>query len=240
MIAASVVGLFQGEIGRFALLAVLMPIVSGMGGNAGTQTLAVVVRALATNQLTDSNTVRMVLREFRIATANGLALGALIGLGTLLIFHRPDLSIVIAAALPAASQELKIGLKTEPSSLDPQYHNLGPNNQIASHLFDPLVAKDDKQLPIPGLALSWTTISDTAWEFKLRPDVKFHDGSAFTAQDVVFTFERAAEATSQSRGYANAGGERKKIDNLAVEISRAQVNAICLQHLNALCIMSKA
>ncbi|MEO5937890.1 MAG: magnesium transporter [Sphingomonas sp.] len=99
ILASSVVGLFQGQIAAFALLAVLMPIVSGMGGNAGTQTLAVVVRALATNQLTDSNTVRMILREFRIAAANGAALGVLIGLGTLLIFHRPDLSFVIASAM---------------------------------------------------------------------------------------------------------------------------------------------
>ena len=63
MIASSVVGLFQTAIARLALLAVLMPIVSGMGGNAGTQTLAVAVRALATNQLTSSNTRRMILRE---------------------------------------------------------------------------------------------------------------------------------------------------------------------------------
>ncbi|MBS0502720.1 MAG: magnesium transporter, partial [Proteobacteria bacterium] len=73
VIAASVVGLFQGEIARFALLAVLMPIVSGMGGNAGTQTLAVAVRALATNQLTESNTLRMFGRELTIASANGLS-----------------------------------------------------------------------------------------------------------------------------------------------------------------------
>ena len=99
MLAASVVGLFQGEIGRFALLAVLMPIVSGMGGNAGTQTLAVVVRALATNQLTSSNTVRMILREFRIALANGAALGILIGCGVALIFHNPVLGGVIATAM---------------------------------------------------------------------------------------------------------------------------------------------
>jgi magnesium transporter len=99
MLAASVVGLFQGEIGKFALLAVLMPIVSGMGGNAGTQTLAVVVRALATNQLTSSNTVRMVLREFRIAMTNGLVLGVLIGTGTALIFQNPALGGVIAAAM---------------------------------------------------------------------------------------------------------------------------------------------
>lgn len=99
MIAASVVGLFQGEIAKFALLAVLMPIVSGMGGNAGTQTLAVVVRALATNQLTSSNTARMILREFRIAIANGLMLGVLIGSGTYLIFGNTDLALVIALAM---------------------------------------------------------------------------------------------------------------------------------------------
>ncbi|MBB3586695.1 magnesium transporter [Sphingomonas aerolata] len=99
MVASSVVGLFQGTIASFALLAVLMPIVSGMGGNAGTQTLAVVVRALATNQLTSSNTKRMIVREFRIATANGIMLGTLIGLGTYVIFRNTDLSIVIAAAM---------------------------------------------------------------------------------------------------------------------------------------------
>ncbi|WP_267388518.1 magnesium transporter [Sphingomonas sp. GC_Shp_3] len=99
MLAASVVGLFQGEIGRFALLAVLMPIVSGMGGNAGTQTLAVVVRALATNQLTSSNTARMIFREFRIAAANGAMLGLLIGVGTFLIFGNAHLGIVIGLAM---------------------------------------------------------------------------------------------------------------------------------------------
>jgi magnesium transporter len=99
ILASSVVGLFQGEIAKFALLAVLMPIVSGMGGNAGTQTLAVVVRALATNQLTSSNTVRMILREFRIAIANGVGLGLLIGTGTYLIFANPVLAVVIGMAM---------------------------------------------------------------------------------------------------------------------------------------------
>ena len=99
MIAASVVGMFQGAIAKFALLAVLMPIVSGMGGNAGTQTLAVVVRALATNQLTDTNTWRMILRELMIASANGLALGTLIGAGVALFFGNPLLGLVIASAM---------------------------------------------------------------------------------------------------------------------------------------------
>lgn len=99
IVASSVVGLFQGAIAHFALLAVLMPIVSGMGGNAGTQTLAVVVRALATNQLTSSNTVRMIGRELRIAIANGVSLGLMIGLGVGMLFSNPLLGAVIGLAM---------------------------------------------------------------------------------------------------------------------------------------------
>ncbi|MDR7155995.1 magnesium transporter [Sphingobium xenophagum] len=99
MLAASVVGLFEGTIERFAMLAALMGIVSGMGGNAGTQTLAVVVRALATNQLTSSNTVRMIGREFRIAATNGATLGTLTAVGSYMLYGRLDLSLVFGAAL---------------------------------------------------------------------------------------------------------------------------------------------
>jgi magnesium transporter len=99
MLAAAVVGLFETEIARYALLAALMGIVTGMGGNAGTQTLAVIVRALATNQLTSSNTMRMIGREFRIAAANGLALGLFIGLGAYFLYGRADLAIVFGSAI---------------------------------------------------------------------------------------------------------------------------------------------
>jgi magnesium transporter len=99
MLAASVVHLFDAQIAKFAVLAVLMPIVAGMGGNAGTQTLAVAVRAIATNQLTESNTIRAFGREFTIALANGLSLGLLIGAGVAVIFHNPLLGAVMGAAM---------------------------------------------------------------------------------------------------------------------------------------------
>jgi magnesium transporter len=99
MLAAAVVGLFDDEIAHYALLSALMGIVSGMGGNAGTQTLAVVVRAIATNQLTDSNTARMIWREFRIAASNGAALGVFIGVGSYFLFGRSDLAIVFGLAI---------------------------------------------------------------------------------------------------------------------------------------------
>ena len=118
IVAASVVSLFQGEIGKYAVLAVLMPIVAGMGGNAGTQTLAVAVRALATNQLTESNTIRAFGRELTIALANGLSLGALIGVGVSLIFNNPALGAVMAAAMVINNLAAGLGGILVPVTLD--------------------------------------------------------------------------------------------------------------------------
>ena len=118
MIAASVVSLFQGEIGKYAVLAVLMPIVAGMGGNAGTQTLAVAVRALATNQLTESNTVRAFARELKIAIANGTSLGILIGTGVALIFGNPTLGLVMGAAMVINNLAAGLGGILVPVTLD--------------------------------------------------------------------------------------------------------------------------
>ena len=118
IVAASVVSLFQGEIGKYAVLAVLMPIVAGMGGNAGTQTLAVAVRALATNQLTESNTIRAFARELKIALANGLSLGVLIGAGVALVFGNPLLGAVIAAAMVINNLAAGLGGILVPVTLD--------------------------------------------------------------------------------------------------------------------------
>jgi magnesium transporter len=118
MIAASVVSIFQAEIGKFAVLAVLMPIVAGMGGNAGTQTLAVTVRALATNQLTASNTLRTFRRELTIALANGVSLGVLVGLGVALVFGNPLLGVVMGAAMVINNLAAGLGGILVPVTLD--------------------------------------------------------------------------------------------------------------------------
>jgi magnesium transporter len=99
MLASAVVAAFQDTISRLVTLAVLMPIVAGMGGNAATQTMAVTVRALATNQLTSSNTWRMIIREWWIASANGLGLGLLMALGCQLVYHDAGLSTVLFLAM---------------------------------------------------------------------------------------------------------------------------------------------
>jgi magnesium transporter len=99
LVASSIIAAFEGTIERMVALATLMPIVAGVGGNAGTQTLAVTVRAIATNQLTQSNTMRAIGREVRVALLNGLTVAAVIGVGVGLIFGNPMLGGVIAAAM---------------------------------------------------------------------------------------------------------------------------------------------
>ena len=99
LVAASVIRMFEDAISQLVVLAALMPIVAGVGGNAGTQTLAVTVRALATNQLTRSNRWRSVSREIRVAVLNGLTVASVIGAGVALVLWNPLLGGVIAAAM---------------------------------------------------------------------------------------------------------------------------------------------
>jgi magnesium transporter len=99
LLASTIIRLFEGSIERLAILAALMPIVAGVGGNAGTQTLAVTVRALATNQLTGSNRWRAIGREMRVALMNGLTVATLVGIAVTLILGSGQLGGVIAAAM---------------------------------------------------------------------------------------------------------------------------------------------
>jgi peptide/nickel transport system substrate-binding protein len=126
-------------------------------------------------------------------------------------------------ALPMVSvqaQELKIGISTEPSAMDPHYHNLGPNNQLAFTLFDTLILQDETQKLVPGLAESWKAVSDTVWEFKLRKGVKFHDGAPFTAADVVFSMARPAKVPNSPSPFTlftRSFSEVKVIDDFTIQ-----------------------
>jgi magnesium transporter len=99
IVASLVIGLFAATIEQMVALAILMPIVASLGGNAGTQTMAVTVRALATDQLTESNTRRTILREIRVALLNGLVVALLVGLAAGVYFSNRQLGGVIAAAM---------------------------------------------------------------------------------------------------------------------------------------------
>ncbi len=96
--------------------------------------------------------------------------------------------LVFSLAAPAA--DLSIALGGDVTSMDPHFHNLTPNNNIGAHVFDTLVMKEPGGRIKPGLAQSWRAVDDTTWEFKLRKGVRFHDGSIFSAADVVFSLDR--------------------------------------------------
>ncbi len=132
------------------------------------------------------------------------------------------LAAVAALVLSTAAwaEELRIGIYSEPSSMDPHFHNLGPNNAFMTHVFGRLIEMDHQQKLVPGLAVSWKPVGDTAWEFKLRKGVKFSDGKAFNADDVIFSFNRAADyvgGNSSFRTYLK-GKTFKKVDDYTIRV----------------------
>tara|TARA_E500000331_G_scaffold357654_1_gene420218 strand:+ start:1655 stop:3244 length:1590 start_codon:yes stop_codon:yes gene_type:complete len=150
-------------------------------------------------------------------------------------------TIVFAAAVKA--QTLRIGLGTEPTSIDPHYHNLGPNNQIAQHFFSRLIEQDEKQRLMPGLAKSWKAINDTTWEFKLRKGVKFHDGSSFNADDILFSMERGANqpnAKSSFKLYTHGGSKNFiKVDDYTIRVTTPRPYPLMPTDLSNVHIVSK-
>jgi magnesium transporter len=148
LVAATVIRFFEHSIERLAILAVLMPIVAGVGGNAGTQTLAVTVRAIATNQLTGSNRWRAVGRELRVALLNGLTIAVLVGVGVVVILGSPQLGAVIAAAMlfniiVAGLAGVLVPLTLERAGTDPA---------VASSIFVTMVTDSVGFLAFLGLA----------------------------------------------------------------------------------------
>ena len=114
--------------------------------------------------------------------------------------------LLLAAAIPAAAMAqtprmLRVAVEAEITSTDPHFHNLAPNKAIAAHIFEALVLQDARQRLLPGLATSWRAVDDTTWEFSLRPGVTWHDGAAFTAEDVAFTITRAASVPNSPSSF---------------------------------------
>ena len=140
----------------------------------------------------------------------------------------------------AHAQTLRWASQGDPQTMDPHSQNESMTNAMNGQVYEYLVGRDKQLNLVPQLALSWEQTGPLQWRMKLRPNVKFHDGAPFTADDVVFSINRAKEPTSLIRVYANAVGDPKAIDPLTVEFNLKEVNPIFLQHLNALFIMNKA
>ncbi len=125
---------------------------------------------------------------------------------------------------PAMSQELKIGLAAEPSSIDPHYHVFTPNLQLTEEIFETLTTFDDSRNIKPLLAESWKNVNPKTWEFKLRKGVKFSDGTPFTAQDVIYSLCRIPKVPNSPSPFTIAtrsivGATAKDESTLLIETS---------------------
>ena len=151
------------------------------------------------------------------------------------------LALGLSLALPAQAQTLRWASQGDPQTMDPHSQNESMTNMMNGQVYEGLVSRDKNLQLAPALATEWQQVSPLVWRFKLRPNVKFHDGAPFTAADVVFSIERAKFPSSNIAVYANAVGTAVAIDPLTVEFRLPKVNPIFLQHIAApLWMMNKA
>ena len=151
---------------------------------------------------------------------------------------------LIASALAlgcslAAAATLRVANQGDATSMDPHSLNESLQLSLTGNVYEPLVGRDKKLGLEPALATTWAQTSPTVWRFDLRRNVKFHDGTPFTADDVVFTFKRAAGDGSDMKGYTNPIKEVRKVGDLAVEIETTAPYPILPDTLTTLAMMSK-
>jgi peptide/nickel transport system substrate-binding protein len=143
----------------------------------------------------------------------------------------------------AKPNELTIALSTPVTTLDPHFHNLSPNNSMARHVFETLVANDSAQRQFPGLAESWRALSDTEWEVKLRRGVKFHDGSDFTSADVIATFKRVPNVPNSPASFAvfvRQITDITAVDSHTLRLKTAAAHPLMPTDLSSVVILPKA
>lgn len=114
------------------------------------------------------------------------------------------LAAALAGAAPVAAQTtLTLGISAAAGSVDPHFNQGTSTQTLIYNIFDTLIQRGPQYNLEPGLALSWTPVSDTVWELKLRPNVRFTDGQPFTADDVAFTFARVPNVPNAVVSYAS-------------------------------------
>ena len=160
--------------------------------------------------------------------------------------RRAALVLSLAAAATALAAPARPGLALrvasafDPQTMDPHAVALLYHSRVAFQVHESLVSRDERYRLEPALALSWQMVAPNAWRFKLRPGVKFHDGAPFTADDAVFSLERARELPSQRAFQLKGVSAIRKIDALTLEIQLQAPDAVLPDKLQYVAIMNKA
>jgi len=149
------------------------------------------------------------------------------------------LALSASTAQPAFAETLRMASPGDATSLDPHSHNESFTNYFLANIYEGLVARD-RDFEIAGqLAETWQQTDPTTWIFKLRTGVKFHDGSDFTAEDVVFSLDRSRAETSNFKHVSASIDSYRAIDDQTVEIKTKAPNPILLNDLLDLMILDK-
>ena len=150
------------------------------------------------------------------------------------------MSAALLGATTAQAVEFKWAAQNDILTLDPHSQNHATTNNIVGHTYEGLVRYDKNYKIEPALATSWSNLNPTTVRFNLRKNVKFNDGSAFTADDVVFSFDRIRQPQGTMQIYVAGVKEMKKVDDHTVDVILDKPNPTMLNNFTTFLIMSKS
>ncbi len=147
--------------------------------------------------------------------------------------------VLAAAATMASAQTVRVANQGDSLSMDPHSLNESLQLSVTGNVYEPLVGRAKDLSLEPALATSWKQVSPTVWRFELRKNVQFHDGKPFTADDVVFSFQRVAGEGSDLKSNVNDIKEVRKVNDHTVDIETKQPFPILPNQLTTTYIMSR-
>ena len=149
-------------------------------------------------------------------------------------------ALTLTLGQPASAKTLKWANDGDVLSMDPYFQNETTLLGYLYNVYEPLVGRGKNLELVPKLALSWENTGPTVWRFHLRPNVKFADGTPFTADDVIFSYQRVTSEGSDLKSYLATVKETRKIDDLTVDFVTALPNPLLPAEFTAWYIMSKS
>ena len=151
-------------------------------------------------------------------------------------------ALILMAAAPVAAQEFRVALSSPPNSIDPHFYNLAPNVNVSEHIFEPLVRMNADSQIVPALAESWRLVDPLTWEFKIRANAKFHDGSDVTADDIVWSFDRVptiVNSPGRFDVYIKAITAKEVVDAKTLRFKTATPYPLMLSDLTSIFVVSR-
>ena len=153
--------------------------------------------------------------------------------------HLIAAALICAFAAVAQAQTVRVANQGDALSLDPHSLNESLQLDVLGNVYEGLVGRDKNLALVPALATSWKQMSPTVWRFELRKGVQFHDGTPFTADDVLFSMARTQIDGSDMKGYTNDVKETRKVNDHTVDIETLRPFPILPELLYRVNIMSK-